>query len=141
MPVTLTCIFIALVAITFGGVILWAYIKPSIDAKKEEREEQEKLSKMNEKEKAEYFRQKMYGFAYRQALQNEAKGGLPTFCPKCHAYNFPLSKWVLQSSKAVEVEKLDKAYTLGGATTVFTKKERTQVKTYKCPKCDYTHTV
>ena len=62
-------------------------------------------------------------------------------CPRCNAYNFPLSKWVLISTKTDVIEKFDKAYTLGGATTVFTKNQTKQVKTYKCPNCDYTHTI
>ena len=37
--------------VAFGGLILYAYIAPTIEAKKEQKAEKEKLSKMSEKEK------------------------------------------------------------------------------------------
>ena len=140
---TIVGIVLILLILASGGVavVYYLYIEPYFDEKKKKKAEEEKLSKMTEQEKKEYYKEKNEKMAYSAAFQNELKGGLPTICPNCHTSTYPLSKWILVSTKTAQVEKLDKAYRLGGATTVFTKQETKQARTYKCPKCDYTHTV
>ena len=99
----------------------------------------ERLKNMSEEEKLE----RLWGDSWRTV-----NGSLPQVCPRCGSTNveknsigYPLSKWVLIATKTVEVEKLDKIHRLGGASTAFTKTETKEIKTYKCPKCGYTHTV
>jgi len=99
----------------------------------------ERLKNMSEEEKHEL----LWGDSWRTV-----NGSLPQVCPRCGSTNveknsigYPLSKWVLTATKTVEVEKLDKIHRLGGASTAFTKTETKEIKTYKCPKCGYTHTV
>ena len=70
------------------------------------------------------------------------KEGLPWACPGCHRQlggDVP-KKWEIISSATTKGRALDKAYTLAGATTIFTKEVSHTVKTYKCPYCGFTHT-
>ena len=58
------------------------------------------------------------------------------YCPSCHRRT-EKSKWILESSEIRTDTKFDKAYTLGGSTTIFTKDVQTAAHTYKCPNCGY----
>ena len=129
-----------LFAILIGGGIIFAEIYfMIIRPKKIEKEAKERVANMSKEEKQALLWKSSWEGSY---------GSLPKNCPKCGAVNYekteigyPLSKWELISTKTVDSETFDKAYTLGGATTLFTKKQTKQVKTYKCPKCGYIHTV
>lgn len=84
-----------------------------------------------------------------QRLQAEVSyTGLPYCCPSCGKvlwkyddYGRIIHEWVLVSGATYTKRSFDGAYTLGGATTVFTKEEKRIAGQYKCPACIYTHTV
>ena len=69
----------------------------------------------------------------------------PQFCPSCFSMNYERDdsgmkkndQWILDSSEIKTKREFDSAYTIGGATTVFTKDKKETVKTYRCPKCGY----
>ena len=69
----------------------------------------------------------------------------PQFCPSCHHENYERddlgmkknNQWILDSSEIKTRSEFDSAYTIGGATTVFTKDKKETVRTYRCPKCGY----
>lgn len=136
MELFFPCVIVPAMVIGFF-IICWKYV----DWRNEKINEKVKkrVAEMSEKEKQNL----LWGDSWKYA-----NGSLPKTCPKCYAENYsnnsigyPTSKWILISTETVEVEKLDKAYRLGGATTVFTKNETKEKKTYKCPKCGYIHKV
>lgn len=128
-------LFLALVGV---GTYIYIYFDLILPARATA-EAKKRVANMSEEEKHEL----LWGDSWRTV-----NGSLPQVCPRCGSTNveknsigYPLSKWVLTATKTVEVEKLDKIHRLGGASTAFTKTETKEIKTYKCPKCGYTHTV
>ena len=131
------------VTLLFAAVVSYFFIvmpiKNTVQEIKARKNARERVNNMSEEEKEELI----WGDFWKNIY-----GSLPKRCPRCSTANYekdeigyPSSKWEIKSKKTVEIEKLDKAYRFGGATTVFTKKETKEVVTYKCPQCDYTHTI
>lgn len=152
----ITMWFICLIVVS-SIILPIAVINDSKLKKRKALEEKEKIEKMSESEKQSYYADKIWDKEYK---------GLPKYCPSCGKRNYRIvsskrpylwvheidcygineknekgeytdvdSEWQLASNRGpVEV---DSAYSLGGATTVFTKNSRV----YKCPKCGYMHTV
>ena len=82
--------------------------------------------------------------------------GLPSKCPKCSKEMVevasrcpnPINKyypdsiiyknlWEEVATVETQTTQVSDAWTLGGATTVFTQNEKRTIKQYKCPKCGY----
>lgn len=89
---------------------------------------------------------------------NNACGGLPRYCPKCRkdmikSFNTGVpdytgvstqvvysSIWEEVASVEVKTKEVTGAWTLGGATTVFTEDKKKTIRQYKCPNCGYRYT-
>lgn len=95
---------------------------------------------------------------YSDIYQYTAKG-LPGSCPGCskclvivseesdnpQGKHYPKSRsyknlWVEAATVEAKTTHITDAWTLGGATTVFTQEGKRTIKQYKCPNCGYLYT-
>lgn len=137
MTVGVVFFLIFLVGLFVGGIYLFLIYPSKLDKKAKMKIEKEMEGLTPE--------QKLNKLMYRS--WKDKYGSLPETCPNCYSKNSkegdwgPVSTWKLIATKTEQYDTFDKAYRLGGATTVFTKKATRTVETYKCPNCNYTHTM
>lgn len=148
--ITILCFILCLLVLALFIYLLIILIKNTKKEIEEQKKEKQRLENLTPAEKySEYLAKRNANIEH----EIEELYKVPTHCPSCGSKNYKHSEedrwnghlnyldivptWILESSISYKDKKFDSAFTLGGATTIFTKEQTKKLNTYRCPNCNY----